>query len=62
MSADGLRQKSLGSLLGVDKVSRKEGVKNLLDFLDNIYKKGTFVKLYNTYKKVKQVKQGVSKK
>ena len=54
----GLRAKVLGLNVGKEKLSKADGVKNLLDYLDTIYGQDKFVQLYKVYNKFQENKRG----
>ena len=55
---DGLKEKVLGPSVGNAKLKGAEGVKNLLAYLDGLYKKDTFVDLYDAYRRVERYQRG----
>ena len=57
---DGLKEKAMGTSLGAEKLRGEAGVDNLLKFLDGIYKKDTFVELYEAYRRVERYQRGKS--
>ena len=53
----GLKQKVLGSAVGIAKLNCEAGVKNLLEYLSKIYAKDKFVELYDKYKEIQSFKR-----
>ena len=52
-----LKNKVMGNQLGLEQLKGDQGVKNLVKFLDKIYKKDQFIELFEAYRKLERFKR-----